>query len=92
MGNLTAVVSIDRPARWGKQLASHLSHKAELTELENGWSLAIAGGTGLVLPGEDELTLVAEAADPESLERIRFVLEKHLRQFANKEELQINWV
>ena len=92
MGKLTAVVSIDRPARWGKQLASHLSHKAELTELENGWSLAIAGGTGLVLPGEDELTLVAEATDAESLERIRFVLEKHLRQFANKEELQINWV
>ncbi len=91
MPKLTADVQIERPERYGKQLASHLGHKAEVTDLENGWSLAIAGGTGLVLPGEGVLTLIAEAPDAEATERIKFVLEKHLRQFAPKLELTIDW-
>ena len=91
MPKLTAEVQIERPERYGKQLASHLGHKAEVTDLPNGWSLAIAGGTGLVLPGDGVLTLVAEAPDQESTDRIKFVLEKHLRQFATKLELSIDW-
>ena len=57
MPRFTAEVQIERPARYGKQLASHLGHKAPVTELENGWSLAIGTGTGLVLPSESILTL-----------------------------------
>lgn len=91
MPRFTANVAIERPARYGKQLASHLGHKAEVTELENGWSLVIGSGTGLVLPSETHLQLVAEADDPEMAERIKFVLDKHLKQFTTKLELQIDW-
>lgn len=88
----SADVVIDRPDRYGKQLASHLGHKAEVTELENGWSLAIGDGTGRVLPHEGILRLEAEADSHEMLSRIQDVLERHLRKFAQKfGELEVDW-
>jgi hypothetical protein len=91
--NERADVSIERPERYGKQLASHLSHKIEVTETEAGWVLQIRSGEGRVLPQTDTLVLEALAHDEETLEKVKDVLERHLRKFASKfEPLDVNWV
>jgi len=79
-----AHVSLERPARYGKQLAGHLGHKVQVDELDNGWTLHIRDGLGRVLPHDDTLELVAEAETPEMLERIKDVLGRHLLQFTTK--------
>ena len=84
----SADVVIDRPERYGKQLASHLGHKVAVADLDNGWALHIGDGMGHVLPHESEsepcLELTAEAETDEMLERIKHVLGKHLLQFTTK--------
>ena len=90
--NERADVSIGRPERYGKQLASHLSHKIEVTETEVGWVLQIRGGEGRVLPQTDTLVLEASAPDEETLDKVKDVLERHLRKFAAKlDPLEVNW-
>lgn len=90
MASLTsrALVAIERPTRYGKQLAGHIGHRVQVDELDNGWALHIGDGLGHVLPHESEtepvLELTAEAETPEMLARIKEVLGKHLLQFTTK--------
>lgn len=87
-----AVVSIERPNRYSKQLASHLGHKIAVTEIENGWHFAIDGATGnVVTTGEAELTLTAIGENTELEERMQFVLQKHLLKFAGDLNPEIIW-
>lgn len=87
-----AVVAIERPERYAKQLAAHFGHKIEVIEIDGGWQLTIRGGTGLLLPRTTELVLEASAADAETLDTVKDVLERHLRKFAAKlGELSIDW-
>jgi hypothetical protein len=79
-----AHVSLERPARYGKQLAGHIGHKVQVDELDNGWALHIGDGLGRVLPHDEALELVAEAETTEMLERIKDVLGRHLLQFTTK--------
>lgn len=87
----TANVTIDRPARYGKQLASHIGHKVTVDILENGWVAHIAGGLGRITPQVSTLDLVAEGIDEASRERIKDVLERHLRKFAGELEITVDW-
>lgn len=82
----TALVSLERPQRYGKQLAAHIAHRVQVDEIVGGWDLHIAGGHGYVLPREEsqQLELKAEAEDSASFERIKEVLAKHLLQFTTK--------
>jgi hypothetical protein len=95
-----ALVAIERPARYGKQLAGHLGHRVQVDELENGWALHIGDGMGHVLPHENGLDgssapileLRAEAETPEMLDRIKDVLSRHLLQFTTKvPSVTITW-
>ncbi len=91
------MVSIERPTRYGKQLAGHIGHRVQVDELDIGWALHIGDGMGHVLPHESEsnpfLELTAEAETEEMLERIKNVLGKHLLQFTTKlPSVTIDWV
>jgi LDH2 family malate/lactate/ureidoglycolate dehydrogenase len=66
-----ATVAIERPARYGKQLAGHIAHKAQVDEVGDGWELHIGDGLGRVIPRDNALELEAEAESPEMLERIK---------------------
>jgi hypothetical protein len=79
-----AIVAIERPARYGKQLAGHIAHRVQVDEVGDGWVLHIADGLGRVIPRDDALELVAEAESTEMLERIKDVLGRHLLQFTTK--------
>ena len=99
MASLTsrALVAIERPSRYGKQLAGHIGHRVQVDELDNGWALHIGDGMGHVLPHESDsepiLELTAEAETTEMLERIKQVLGKHLLQFTTKvPDVTITWI
>ena len=88
-----ATISIERPERYGKQLASHISHKTEVSETDTGLVANIRDGVGTITPLTDVLILDAQAPSEESLAIVKDVLERHLRKFAAKlEPLTIEWV
>lgn len=94
MVSSTAVVSTGWPARYAKQLLSHLGHKVAVepvSEPEPAGRLVFAYGTGTVLPGVSSLTLIAAADDDESLARVQDVLQRHLERFGARQELVVNW-
>ncbi len=76
-----ALVAMERPERWAKQLVSHLGHKAEVTETEQGSKLTLTVGIGLVSVADGCVVLEAEAPDEESLAEVGNVLGGHLEHF-----------
>jgi uncharacterized protein len=90
---LTARVDVptEVPERYAKQLVSHLGRKVEFTIDGPTSTAAIAGGTGVVVVGDGVLTLLAEAPDAETLDRVRDVLGRHLERFGQRNELTVVW-
>lgn len=94
MTTSTADVSTDRPARYGKQLASHFGHKIPFT-----WDADTRSGSGRFADGavqvelsctEHGLHLRVQAA-PEDVERFEGVVGRHLVRFGSKDELVCTW-
>lgn len=93
MVSSNAIVSIERPERYAKQLASHLGNKIEAVEIPTGWHLNFGIGIAVISWTESSLNLQASSETAEDLEKIQFVLDKHLRKFAAKlGELEINFI
>jgi uncharacterized protein len=86
-----ADVATDAPARYAKQLVSHLGRRVEWTTDGAVSSAGIAGGTGVVEVGDGVLHLRAEAPDAETLERVQDVLGRHLERFGQRNELVVSW-
>lgn len=90
-----AVVETDAPARYAKQLLSHLGRKVAVEPLpdepEPAGRLVFAYGTGDVRPGSDALELRATAGDAESLARVQDVVARHLVRFGARRELVVSW-
>lgn len=87
-----AEVVIERPERWAKQLVSHLSRNAVVTNTPDGDVLTIARGSGTVGVEADRVVLLAEAPDEESLAKVQDVLGRHLERFASVHEISVTWV
>jgi hypothetical protein len=86
-----ADVRTDAPERYAKQLVSHLGRRIEFTTDGATSTAAIAGGTGGIQVGDGVLTLLAEAPDAETLERVQDVLGRHLERFGQRDELTVVW-
>lgn len=93
-----AEVATDRPARYAKQLVSHMGHKVPVEEIENGHRitfnrdgnfngygdvLVIAAGSG------EQLILLAHANDDDRLARVESVLGRHLEKFGERDGLKV---
>ena len=93
-GSLTARadVATDAPARYAKQLLSHLGRRLTWVTEGNTSTAEIGPATGTVVVGEGVLTLRAEAPDAESLARAQHVLGSHLERFGQRNELAVSWV
>lgn len=89
----TAGVSTDRPARYGKQLVTHLSRRNgggwSVAE-EIGW-VALGDGRADVSCAPGELRLRVEGA-PADLDRLEDVVGRHLVRFGARDELVVTWV
>lgn len=89
-----ASVATDAPARYAKQLLSHLGRKNTVEPLDGdpeGGRLVFAYGTGTVRPVDGVLLLLAEAEGPEDLAHVQDVLKRHLERFGAKRELIVTW-
>ena len=86
-----ADVRTEVPERYAKQLVSHLGRRVEFTVDGPTSTAAIAGGTGVIRVGDGVLTLVAEAPDADTLERVQDVLGRHLERFGQRNELTVVW-
>ncbi|WP_406482780.1 DUF2218 domain-containing protein [Streptomyces platensis] len=88
----TARVATARPARYVKQLVSHMGHKADAARTSDGrGTITVASGTCTLTPTTDQLELTAIAVDAESLTRVQDVITRHLVRFAAQEELVVEW-
>jgi uncharacterized protein len=86
----TAAVVTDRPARYGKQLVSHLTRRAsgEWSDDAGTGTITFEGGAATLTAGEGVLTLVVDGDD---LDRLEDVVGRHLVRFGTKDELVVRW-
>ncbi len=90
----SAVVATDAPARYAKQLLSHLGRKNTVESLDDapeGGRLVFAYGTATLRPGDGQLQLDASAPDEEGLAHVEDVVKRHLERFGTRAELTVDW-
>lgn len=87
-----ADVRTDRPARYGKQLVSHLTRRSTgewSADDETGWIDFGSGRADLsCVPGALQLSVTAESGD---LDRLEDVVGRHLVRFGVRDELVVSW-
>ncbi len=87
-----ADVPTDAPARYAKQLVSHLGRKAPFTEDPTGtWTITVGDARGRIAVGDDVLSLHVEASDVETLDRLEHALGSHLERFGARAGLTVAW-
>lgn len=93
--NATSVARIRTEKAQGYliQLCKHFAHKIEATYADNKGRLAFGAGV-CELNAEDASVLVVQVSTPDStqLATLEDVIERHLKRFAFKEELGVQWV
>jgi len=93
MLNSCAALEIERPERYAKQLAAHISHKAESSSETDGVTTITFGfgGSGTISVNKNSVLLSAQAETKEALEMAQNVLGRHLLKFAKLEDQQLTW-
>ena len=87
-----ADVPTDAPARYAKQLVSHLGRKAPFTEDADGaWTITVGGARGRIVVGDDVLTLHVEASDAATRDRLEHAFGSHLERFGARAGLTVAW-
>lgn len=94
----TARIATDRPARYGKQLASHMSRKITTTWDDASGSGSLTFNRDGQTTGAAELTsepgflILTLHSNDDHLERLEDVIGRHLVRFGSKDELTVSWV
>lgn len=90
-----ADVVTDKPARYTKQLSSHLGRRCTVSEESGGVRITLPGESGagscLLSSRDSVLELHAEAADDESLNSVYDVIGRHLERFGERDGLTVTW-
>lgn len=91
-----AIVATDRPARYIKQLGSHMGSKLGTAELPDGLRLTfnrdgIFRGYGDLRETEGALVLEVRAESDELAAGLADVLDRHLVRFGEREELVVTF-
>jgi hypothetical protein len=87
----TAVVSTEAPARYAKQLASHLGRRAEVRAEADGTRIVLGDSSCLLQSRPGSLELSATADSDDALERVMDVVGRHLERFGQRNELHVEW-
>ncbi len=88
-----ARVTSDRAQGYLIQLCKHFGHKTEASFADNRRRIRFTAGL-CELDAEDQgvLAITLSTADPAQLATLEDVLERHLRRFAFRQELAIQWI
>ena len=85
-------MATDRPERYAKQLASHWSEKATVSEDSGTTTLVMGNGTTAALrPVEGALVVDVTVPDGGDLDRWAQVVADHLQRFGQRDELEVVW-
>ncbi|WP_248963558.1 DUF2218 domain-containing protein [Sphaerisporangium perillae] len=92
MPSSTAHVATARPARYVKQLVSHMGHKATTEISGDGRGvITLSRGRCVLAPSGGGLEMIATAGDTEALAGVQDVVTRHLLRFATQEDLKVEW-
>ena len=87
-----ADVPTDAPARFAKQLVSHLGRKVPFTEDGDGaWTITVGDARGRIAVGDGVLSMHVEASDIQTLNRLEHALGSHLERFGARAGLTVTW-
>ena len=86
-----AVVLTDTPARYAKQLVSHLGRKVPFTTEGTTWTASVGDTTLAITVGQTVLTLTVTGSDPQEVARAEHALGSHLERFGARRELTVTW-
>lgn len=87
-----ADVATAAPARYAKQLISHLGRKLDFVGDATTATASIGAATACIAVGDGVLVLSAAGDDEECVARVEQVLGGHLERFAQREALAVRWV
>ncbi|WP_405019385.1 DUF2218 domain-containing protein [Kitasatospora sp. NBC_00070] len=92
MSRSQARVATDRPARYGKQLAAHMSRKVQTdwSEETGRGELVFGAGTATLTAEPGALLLVVEGEEA-NLPQLEDVVGRHLVRFGARDELVVEW-
>jgi len=86
-----ARVTTAQPTRYLEQICKHFEHKIPVTRSEGGASITFSSGLCQLATEANTLILQASADDASALESLEDVVARHLKRFAFREGLDINW-
>jgi hypothetical protein len=87
-----ARVATDQPARYIKQLVSHLGHRLTTRIAGDGsGEIVLDVGRCTLVEQPGTLVLTAVADDAEELARVCDVVGRHLQRFGGRESLTVDW-
>ncbi|WP_029041215.1 DUF2218 domain-containing protein [Cucumibacter marinus] len=87
----TATITTDHASKYLQQMCKHFQHKVEAEwDTETGTVHFPAGPCTMAAEGKT-LTINVTAEDEEGLARGRDVIDRHLPNFAFREEIEISW-
>ncbi|SEN15377.1 DUF2218 domain-containing protein [Nonomuraea pusilla] len=87
----TSRVETDRAGRYLAQLCKHFARKVPAEWTDDHGTARFDWGTCVLRAHPDALTLHVEAADEESLDRVRHVVTDHLERFGARDGLRVTW-
>ena len=91
MAAAEAHVVIPTPARYLSRLAKHFEHRVTVEREDNRARIDFEGAPCTLLARDGVLEIRIESADTRSVERVRGVIERHLKQVAAQETFEIEW-
>jgi hypothetical protein len=92
MSRSTAVVPTAFASRYLQQLCKHWSHKFPVEFTPQHGTIELPLGRCELDADDQGLTVAVSPGEAFGLDRIRAVVEDHLKRFAFREELQFRWV
>lgn len=91
MFEAVALVSLQRPQRYAKQLVAHLAHEYAVAEDADSSTLTIGTGQCRVTPKDDAVALEASAPDEAQLDVVCREIAEHLEWFAKDQDVHVHW-
>ncbi|MBA8826012.1 hypothetical protein FHX42_003378 [Saccharopolyspora lacisalsi] len=96
MVHTRAEVRTDNPARYAKQLSSHLGRRCAVEEDHEGTRITLPGergsGSCLLRCTDGLLALEVEAESAEVLDVVHDVVGRHLERFGQRDGLAVEWL
>lgn len=86
-----AAVPTSTAERYLTQLCKHFAHKIPVAYSTTAGVAEFPGGACRLNAAEGVLTLRCEAADRSALERIKAIVEDHLKRFGWRDSLTVTW-